>query len=129
LSAYYVMDTRKILGDRRYASMKAIPRELKKGFKKLETEMENNNPAQFYEDLTRLLLRFLKLKFHMDPFGMKKTEIISELTDKKVSKKILLLLRELLERSETVRFTSLNLEKKDMTKDLKTAKEVINALY
>jgi hypothetical protein len=129
LSAYYVIDTRKTLGDRRYASMKAIPRELKTGFKKMEKELEGDNPTQFYEDLTRLLLKFLKLKFHMDPFGMKKTEIISELTEKKAPEEILTMLKELLERSETVRFTSIELEEKDMTKDLKTAKEVINALY
>lgn len=129
LSLYYVIDTRKVLGDRRYANMKAIPKELKKGFKKLEKEIENNNPTQFYEHLTRLLLKFLKLKFHMDPFGMKKTDIISELKDRKIQEKTLLLLKELLERSETVRFTSLKLEKKDMLKDLRTAKEVINALY
>jgi hypothetical protein len=65
----------------------------------------------------------------MDPFGMKKAEIISELKDKKIQEKTLLLLKRLLERSETVRFTSLKLEKKDMVEDLKTAKEVINALY
>jgi hypothetical protein len=129
LSLYYVIDTRKMLGDMRYANMKAIPKELKKGFKKLEKEIEDNDSPQFYEHLTRLLLKFLKLKFHMDPFGMKKAEIISELKDKKIQEKTLLLLKELLERSETVRFTSLKLEKKDMVKDLKTAKEVINALY
>ncbi len=129
LSVYYVMDTRKTLEDRRYANMKAIPRELKNGFKKLEKEIENNNPAQFCEDLTRLLLKFLKLKFHLNPFGMTKKDIVSELRRKKVPEKILPLLQELLERSETVRFTSLSLEKKEMTKDLKTAKEVINALY
>lgn len=129
LSVYYVIDTRKTLGDKRYANMKAIPRELKKGFKKLEKELENNKPAQFYEDLARLLLKFLKLKFHMDPFGMKKTEIISELTEKKVSREISIMLKELLERSETVRFTSVKLDKEDIAKDLKKAKEVINALY
>lgn len=129
LSVYYVIDTRKILGDRRYANMKAIPKELKRGFKKLDNEIENDNPPQFYEDLTRLLLKFLKLKFHMDPFGMKKAEIISALTDKKMPKKTIQSLRELLERSETVRFTSLKIERKDMAVDLKTTKEVINALY
>ena len=129
ISLYYVVDTRRVLGDLRYANMKAIPKELKKGFKKLEKEIENNNPIQFYEDLTRLLLKFLKLKFHMDPFGIKKTEIISELKEKKVKEEILDLLRELLERSETVRFTSLNMEEKYIRKDLKNAKEVINALY
>jgi len=129
LSVYYVMDARKTLGDRKYASLKAIPRELKRGFKKLEKEIENNNPVQFYEDLTRLLLKFLKLKFHLNPFGMQKKDLISELRNKKVPEQSLPLLSELLERSETVRFTSLKLEKKDMNRDLKTAKEVINALY
>jgi len=129
LSGYYVIEVRKTQGDRRYASLKAIPRELKNGFRKLEKERENNNPVQFYEDLTRLLLKFLKLKFHLNPFGMKKKDIISELRSRKAPEHILPLFQELLERSETVRFTSLSLEKKEMTKDLKTAKEVINALY
>ena len=129
ISLYYVIDTRRILGDLRYANLKAIPKELKKGFKKLEKEIENDNAIQFYEDLTRLLLKFLKLKFHMDSFGMKKSEIISELKDKKIPEGILDLLRELLERSETARFTSLKMGKDDIEKDLKNAKEVINALY
>lgn len=129
LSVYYVLEVKKIQGDRGYANMKVIPRELKNGFRKLEKEIASNNPVQFYEDLTRLLLRFLKLKFHMEPFGMKKKDIISQLRDKKVPEQILPVLQELLERSETVRFTSLKLEKKEMTGDLKTAREVINALY
>ncbi len=129
ISGYYVLEARKIQGDRGYANMKVIPRELKNGFRKLEKEIAGNNPVQFYEDLTRLLLKFIKLKFHMESFGMKKIDIISELRDKKVPEQILPLLQELLERSETVRFTSLKLEKKEMTGDLKTAKEVINALY
>jgi hypothetical protein len=129
ISGYYVLEARKIQGDRGYASMKVIPRELKNGFRKLEKEIAGNNPVQFYEDLTRLLLRFLKLKFNMESFGMKKIDIISELRNKNVPAQILHLLQELLERSETVRFTSLKLEKKEMTEDLKTAREVINALY
>jgi hypothetical protein len=129
LSGYYVLESKKIQGDKGYANMKVIPRELKNGFRKLEKEIASNNPVQFYEDLTRLLLKFIKLKFHMEPFGMKKIDIISQLHDKKVPEQILPLLQELLERSETVRFTSLKLEKKEMTGDLKTAREVINALY
>lgn len=129
LSAYYVMDVKKTQGDIRYASLKAIPRELKRGFKKLEKEITSNSPVQFYEDLTRLLLKFIKLKFHMDPFGMTKKDIVSELREKKVPETILPSLQELLEKSEAVRFTSLKLEKKEMSNDLKAAKEVINALY
>lgn len=129
LSAYYVMDVKKTKVDRRYASLKAIPRQLKSGFKKLEKEIAANNPVQFYEDLTRLLLKFIKLKFHLEPFGMTKKDIILELREKKVPETILPSLKELLERSEAVRFTSLKLEKKEMSDDLKIAKEVINALY
>jgi hypothetical protein len=129
ISGYYVLEAKKIQGDRGYASMKVIPRELKNGFRKLEKEIAANNPVQFYEDLTRLLLRFIKLKFNMESFGMKKIDIISQLRERNVPAQILHLLQELLERSETVRFTSLKLEKKEMTGDLKTAREVINALY
>jgi hypothetical protein len=129
VAVYYVIDTRKTLGDRRYASLKVIPRQLKSGFRKLEKEIHNNNVTQFYEDLTRVLLNFLKLKFHMNPFGMKKKEILSTLNNKKVPEKVLPLIEEILIKSETVRFTSLKPAHEEMVKDLKSLKEIINALY
>jgi hypothetical protein len=128
-SAYYVLESRKIQRDRGYADMKVIPRELKNGFRKLEKEIASNNPVQFYEDLTRLLLKFIKLKFHLEPFGMKKNELVSELRSKNVPENVLTLLQEILEKSEMVRFTSLKPAREEMSKDLKTLKEVINALY
>ena len=129
MAVYYVIDIRKTLGDSRYASQKVIPRQLKSGFKKLEKEIHDNNVTQFYEDLTRVLLKFLKLKFHLDIFGMKKKELLSALHSKKVPDKVLNLIEEILVKSETVRFTSLAPTEKEMSEDLKNLKEVINALY
>ena len=129
LSVYYVIDIRKTLGDRRYASLKAIPKQLKRGFRKLEKEILDNNIVQFYEDLTLVLLKFIKLKFHLNVFGMKKKELLSELRNKKVPEKDLVLIEEILVKSESVRFTSLKPSKEEMSKDLKNLKEVINVLH
>jgi hypothetical protein len=126
---YYVIDMRKTLGDSRYASLKVIPRQLKSGFSKLEKEINSNNITQFYEDLTRVLLKFLKLKFSLDVFGMKKKELLSVLQNKKAPEKILNLVEEILVKSETVRFTSLLPARKEMSEDLKKLREVINALH
>ena len=129
LSVYYVIDVRKTLGDSRYASLKVIPKQLKNGFKKLEKEINNNNVTGFYEDLTLVLLKFLKLKFNLNAFGMKKKELLSALMSKKVPEKILPLLEDLLVKSETVRFTSLVPTGEEMSKDLKNLREVINVLH
>ncbi len=129
LAVYYVTDIRKTMGDRRYASLKAIPKQLKRGFRKLEKEIQSNNVIQFYEDLTLVLLKFIKLKFHLNVFGMKKKELLSQLQNKKVSEKSLELIEEILIKSESVRFTSLKPSQGEMSKDLKNLKEVINALH
>ncbi len=128
-AVYYVIDIRKILGDRRYASLKAIPRQLKSGFRKLEKEIQNNNVIQFYEDFTLVLLKFIKLKFHLNVFGIKKKELLSKLRDKKVPDKVLDLIEEIMVKSETVRFTSLKPTEEEMSGDLKNLREVINALH
>jgi hypothetical protein len=129
LAFYHVIDIRKTLGDSRYASLKVIPKQLKSGFKKLEKEIHNNNVTQFYEELTRVLLKFLKLKFNLDIFGMKKKDLLSDLRGKKVPEKVLPLIEEILVKSETVRFTSLKPDKEEMSKDLKKLKEVIDVIY
>jgi hypothetical protein len=129
LAFYYVIDIRRTLGDSRYASLKVIPKQLKSGFKKLEKEINNNNVTQFYEDLTRVLLKFLKLKFSLDVFGMKKKELLSVLQRKKAPEKTLNLVEEILVKSETVRFTSLKPAREEMSGDLKKLREVINALH
>jgi hypothetical protein len=129
LAVYYVIDIRKTLGDRRYASLKAIPKQLKRGFRKLEKEIFDNNIVQFYEDLTLVLLKFIKLKFHLNVFGIKKKDLLSQLLNKKVPEKSLELIEEILVKSESVRFTSLKPSQEEMSKDLKNLKEVINALH
>jgi len=129
IAVYYVIDVRKTLGDRRYASLKAIPKQLKSGFRKLEKEIQNNNVIQFYEDMTLVLLKFIKLKFHLNVFGMKKKDLLSDLQNKKVPEKALNLIEEILIKSETVRFTSLKPTQEEMSKDLKNLREVINALH
>ncbi len=129
IAVYYVIDVSKTLGDSRYASLKVIPRQLKSGFRKLEKEINSNNITQFYEDLTRVLLKFLKLKFSLDVFGIKKKELLLNLSNKKVPEKTLNLIEEILVKSETVRFTSLKPTQEEMSKDLKSLKEVINALH
>jgi hypothetical protein len=129
LSVYYVIDVRRTLGDSRYASLKVIPKQLKSGFRKLEKEIKNNNVTEFYEDLTSVLLKFLKLKFNLNAFGMKKKELLSALMSKKVPEKVLPLLEEILVKSETVRFTSFVPEQEEMSKDLKNLREVINVLH
>lgn len=129
LSVYYVIDVRKTLGDSRYASLKVIPKQLKSGFRKLEKEIHKNNVTEFYEDLTYVLLKFLKLRFHLNAFGMRKKELLSALRDKNVPEKILPLLEETLVKSETVRFTSLVPGQEEMLKDLKNLREVIDVLH
>jgi len=126
---YYVIDIRKTLGDRRYASLKAIPKQLKSGFRKLEKEIQNNNVIQFYEDLPLVLLKFIKLKFHLNVFGIKKKELLSKLRDREVSDKALGLIEEIMVKSETVRFTSLKPTEGEMSGDLKNLKEVIDAIH
>ena len=129
LAIYYVIDIRKTLGDRRYANLKAIPKQLKRGFRKLEKEILDNKIVQFYEDLTLVLLKFIKLKFHLNVFGIKKKDLLSQLLNKKVPEKSLELIEETLIKSESVRFTSLKPSQEEMSKDLKKLKEVINALH
>jgi hypothetical protein len=129
LAVYYVIDIRKTLGDSRYASLKVIPKQLKSGFRKLEKEIHNNNVIQFYEDLTLVLLKFIKLKFHLNVFGMKKKDLLSDLKNKKAPEKALNLIEEILIKSETVRFTSIKPVREEMSQDLKKLREVINALY
>lgn len=129
IAVYYVIDVKKTLGDRRYASLKAIPKQLKSGFKNLEKEIQNNNVTEFYEDLTQVLLKFLKLKFNLNTFGMKKKDLLSSLGDNKVSEEVLLLIEEILIKSESVRFTSLKPSKEEMAGDLKSLREVIDVIH
>jgi hypothetical protein len=129
IAVYYVIDVRRTLGDRRYASLKAIPKQLKSGFKKLEKEIQNNDVTEFYEDLTHVLLKFLKLKFNLNTFGMKKKELLSNLRENKVSEKVLPLIEEILIKSESVRFTSLKPSQEEMAGDLKSLREVINVIH
>lgn len=129
ISGYYVLELKKIQGDKNYANIKAIPKELKTGFKKIESEKDNNNVVQFYEDLTRVLLKFLKLKFNLNIFSMKREELLSELRKRNVPENAISLLKEILRKSEGVRFTALKPGQKEMNEDFKNLREIISALY
>ncbi len=129
LSGYYVWERKKILGDSGYARIKSIPAELKRGFQNLKREVEENRVEFFYEELTRLLLKFLKLRFDINTFSMKRDELLGELQNENVSDEVLPWIQQILQKSEEVRFASVFPDKEEMQEDLRRLEEIIRVLH
>ncbi len=129
VSGYYVYERKKLLKDMDYARIKAIPRELQRGFKNLKKEIEQERAELFYEELSRLLLRFLKLRYGLDTFSLRRGELIKELEKVKVSDDLLSNIDSLLKRSEAVRFAPKIPTKEEMADDLELLKGLIRDLH
>jgi len=112
-----------------YARIKAIPRELQRGFGKLKKEMEGERVEFFYEELSRLLLKFLKLRYGLDAFSLRHSELIEELKRIKINDNLLSNIDSLLKRSEAVRFAPTMPTKEEMVGDLDLLKGLIHDLH
>jgi hypothetical protein len=129
VSGYYVYERKKLLKNMDYARIKAIPGELQRGFKNLKKEIEQERAELFYEELSRLLLRFLKLRYGLDTFSLRRGELIKELEKVKVSDDLLSNIDSLLKRSEAVRFAPEIPTKDEMADDLELLKGLIRDLH
>jgi hypothetical protein len=128
-SGYYVYERKKLLKDIDYARIKSIPGELQKGFKNLKKEIEQERAELFYEELSRLLLKFFKLRYGLDAFSLRHGELIKELQKIKVSDEILSKIDSLLKRSESFRFAPRVPTKEEMVSDLELLKGLIRDLH
>lgn len=129
ISGYYVYEKKKLLKDMDYARIKAIPRELQRGFRKLKKEIEGERVEFFYEELSRLLLKFLKLRYGLDAFSLRHGELMKELKRIKINDNLLSNIDTLLRRSEAVRFAPTIPTKEDMANDLDILKGLIHDLH
>lgn len=128
-SGYYVWERKKLLKNFEYARIKAIPAELQKGFKKLQKEVESDRVELFYEELSRLLLKFIKLRFGLTTFSIRRDELLKELRNIEVPDESLSNINSLLRRSEEFRFAPTLPTKKEMGHDFKMLKGIIRDLH
>lgn len=128
-SGYYVWEKKKLFKDLDYARIKAIPRELQRGFKNLQKEIEQERAELFYEELSRLLLKFFKLRFGLDAFSLRRDELFKELKKTKIKEEIISNIDLLLKRSEEFRFAPTLPTKEEMGHDFKMLKGIIRDLH
>jgi len=128
-SWYYVWEKRKLLKDFDYARIKAIPAELQKGFRRLQKEVSGDKVELFYEELSRLLLKFLKLRYGLDTFSLRRDELLKDLKKKNLSDESLSAIDSILKRSEEFRFASTVPTREEMGHDLELLKGLIRDLH
>ncbi|MCK4421209.1 protein BatD [candidate division WOR-3 bacterium] len=128
-SGYYVWERRKIMKDSDYARIKAIPAELQRGFQGLQKVVEQDRAKLFYQELSRLLLRFLRLRFGIEAFSLQKDELLKELKNRDIQQGALSEIDRLLKRSEEVRFAAGLLGKQEMEEDIAKLKRLIRDIH
>jgi len=128
-SGYYVWEKRKLLKDIDYARIKAIPAELQKGFRRLQKEVPGDKVELFYEELSRLLLKFLKLRYSLNTFSLRRDDLLKDLKKKNLSDESLSAIDSILKRSEEFRFASTVPTREEMGHDLELLKGLIRDLH
>ncbi len=128
-SVYYVWERKKILKDIDYARIKAIPAELQRGFKRLQNEATPDRAELFYEELSRLLLKFLKLRFRINAFSLRRDELLKELQNRNIKDEFLSGIDLILKRSEKFRFAPTLPDREEMGHDLEKLKGLIRDLH
>mgnify|MGYP001046310230 CR=1 FL=1 len=129
VSEYYVWERKKIMKDSDYARIKAIPAELQRGFQGLQKVVEQDRAKLFYQELSRLLLRFLRLRFGIEAFSLSKDELLKELKSREIQQDSLSEIDRLLKRSEGVRFAAGLYGKQEMEEDIAKLKRLIRDIH